>query len=72
MENAMVKVIRWPGNWSPVTEKTVTFLEAVHWFSKHHYTARAAHKTADGRRYLNYERPGCKTTYQMIILSTGT
>ena len=64
---ANVTLQKWPGNWSPVTEKTMTFIEAVHWFRKHGYTLSRAWESERHGRVMRFEKPDCKTRYEMWL-----
>lgn len=63
--DSTVTVTKYPGNWSPVTQKRVSIGEACHWFTRHGYHAVRAF-TVDGRRYIEYRKHNCKTEYQMV------
>lgn len=68
IENKIVRLDRIGGSWGYENlERKMTFLEAINWLNRHHYTLRWARNCIDGYRRMTFSKKDCNTEYQMIL-----
>ena len=62
-----VEITRIGGGWScKGVYREMTALEMINWMNKNGYKLAWASDRKDGRRNLNFQKPGCKTEYNVV------